>query len=242
MKQKNDYEKWYESILHAVPSDEAALSPWYQLVSYHMVNLKDKCVIEVACGKGEISAFLHNNSKFLVSADISFTACKYLRNKLIRQNIIPNIVVCNIHHLPFKKMIFDVVISCETMEHINYLDKGVSELIRVAKKGTFFYITTPNYFNFFGILRLYLWLRGRQFNSSGTPQPIERVFFFFSITQLFKKYGVKIIKTDGMGFYPLLLPKIQPGKLKIKFIDEIYYLRQLLKPFALHRLVIAKKI
>lgn len=239
MNTKIDYERWYQALLNSTTFQVDTLSPWYQMVLTNLKELEGKKILEVASGKGEISEFLHKNSKILVSGDISFTACKYLQTKLLEKKITPNVVVCDITNLPFKQNTFDVVISCETLEHIDKPQNGIAELVRVSTKGAYFYITTPNYINIFGLYRIYLYIRGQKFNSSGVPQPIENVIF--SLSRLLKKYNLKILKTDGMCFYALLLPRIRPESLRLKFIDRIYWLRQLLKPFALHRLVVATK-
>lgn len=241
MELKNKYETWYQSLLTATNNPAEMLPPWYQMVLQHISGLEGKYVLEVASGKGEIAEYLHKNSEVLVSCDISFTACRYLKTKLLEKKLTPNIVLCDINNLPFKKGIFNIIVSCETLEHVENPEIGIQELIRVSTEDAYFYITTPNYFNIFGLYRIYLWLRGREFNSSGIPQPVEKFFLFFTIPRILKKLKLNVIKTDGVCFHLILLPRINPSKLRIKFFDKLYWLRQVLKPFALHRLVIARK-
>jgi ubiquinone/menaquinone biosynthesis C-methylase UbiE len=47
--------------------------------------------------------------------------------------------------LPFKDNIFDIVTCFSVLEHVNNLEKTISELVRVCKKGGSIYIVAPNY-------------------------------------------------------------------------------------------------
>ena len=52
-------------------------------------------------------------------------------------------VVANVEKLPFKNATFDVVKATELFEHVENLEKGISECSRVLKKGGYLMISSP---------------------------------------------------------------------------------------------------
>jgi len=49
--------------------------------------------------------------------------------------------------LPFADQSFDIVVSCETIEHLPEVQTALREMWRVTRPGGKFFLTTPNYAN-----------------------------------------------------------------------------------------------
>jgi len=54
--------------------------------------------------------------------------------------------------LPFVSGSFDIVVSCETIEHVPDAHAALREMWRVARKGARLFLTTPNYANLMGCM------------------------------------------------------------------------------------------
>lgn len=109
--------------------------------------------------------------------------------------------------MPFLDNYFDVVVSCETIEHLPLPDKAVREFYRVTRLGGRLLLTTPNDFNFMGLYEIYA-----KFRHPGlTPdQPFDRLQVFFQDRALLKHAGWRIIQSDGTGNQIPLLPRRNP--------------------------------
>jgi ubiquinone/menaquinone biosynthesis C-methylase UbiE len=79
------------------------------------------------------------------------------------------------HALPFPDDCFDLVVSCETIEHLPHPEKGVSEFHWVTGPGGRLFLTTPNYFNLMGLSEIYSKFRHPK---RGPDQPYDRIQFF----------------------------------------------------------------
>ena len=98
------------------------------------------------------------------------------------------------HALPFPDGFFDIVVSCETIEHLPEPLRGVQEFYRVTRPGGLLFLTTPNYLNFMGLYEIYA-----KFRHPGIlqDQPFDRIQVFFQTRRLLKKTGWKILRSDG---------------------------------------------
>lgn len=104
---------------------------------------RDKKILDIACGTGYGSFLLADNCNAEVhGADISQKSISIARNS----NAHPNIVykVTDACDLPYTDNLFDIVISFETIEHIENQHKFLSELSRVLKPNGTLVISTPN--------------------------------------------------------------------------------------------------
>jgi 2-polyprenyl-3-methyl-5-hydroxy-6-metoxy-1,4-benzoquinol methylase len=128
---------------------------------------------------------------------------------------------------------FDVVVSCETIEHVERPRHAIRELARVLAPGGTLFLTTPNYLSALGAYRAYLGLRGRRYTEEG--QPINRWMWTPWTAWLVALAGLRIREVDGVGHYAYL-PGAPPRR--ITFLDRA---RRLTKWTAVHSLVVATK-
>lgn len=105
--------------------------------------VKSKIVLDVACGTGYGSTFLiDQKAKKVTGIDISKEAIEYCNTNYKRNGLEFKIDDCTRMH--FENDSFDVVISFETIEHIEKASSFLSEVKRVLKKNGIFVVSTPN--------------------------------------------------------------------------------------------------
>lgn len=100
------------------------------------INLKNKKVLEIGCAGGVILRYLNNKKVNYVGIDLKRENLKGLEEFKTK--------VMDARDLKFGKETFDIIIACETFEHINNVDKAIKEVRRVLKKEGIFIITVPN--------------------------------------------------------------------------------------------------
>jgi len=109
--------------------------------------LKNKKVLSIGCGVGEIEILNANLCNELVGVDLSSLAIKEANNLKDVKNI-KNIKFLhnNIFNLPFEDNSFDSAFSIQVIEHLTpvELNKLFKELQRVLKPGAKILFTTPN--------------------------------------------------------------------------------------------------
>ena len=106
--------------------------------------VKDKKVLDAACGTGYGSALMAKTAASVFGVDISDEAISYAKNNYNAPNI--SFSVADIASLPFEDNFFDVVISFETIEHVDTQkqEKFLSEVKRTLKNDGIFIVSTPN--------------------------------------------------------------------------------------------------
>ncbi len=106
--------------------------------------VKDKVVVDAACGEGYGSYILAETAKQVFGVDIDQAAILFAQGKYLSNNI--EYLNSSIQKLPFETNSIDVVVSFETIEHVdkkiqrNFLD----EIKRILKKDGILIISTPD--------------------------------------------------------------------------------------------------
>lgn len=106
--------------------------------------VKDKVVLDAACGEGYGSNILSIDSKEVYGIDISDEAIEEANKKYNDKNI--KYIKSDIAKMVFEDKKFDIVISFETIEHINETlqERFLEEVKRVLKNDGILIISTPN--------------------------------------------------------------------------------------------------
>jgi ubiquinone/menaquinone biosynthesis C-methylase UbiE len=233
-----EYDAWHGKYHDLNPDYDDTSSPWYQWVAQQMIDVKGLRTLEVACGRGGFVRFLARKGADAVGLDFSHSALKIASERSLRSDEERRaaFVQGDAHSLPFPDNYFDLVVSCETIEHLPQPEKGVSEFHRVTRPGGTLFLTTPNYFNLMGLYEIYARVR----HSHRQPdQPYDRIQLFFQTRRLLKQAGWRIQKSDGMVHQLPIIPGRNP--VRIKGIDENESLRRLLRIFAYTYCLIVKK-
>ena len=238
MSLRSEYDIWHQRVNSADPDHDDASSPWYQLVREHMGAVQGLRILEAACGRGGFVKELTQAGAHVAGCDFSSAALHAASAKLCAASGRPlaGLIQGNAQSLPFASDSFDVVVSCETIEHLPQPEAAVQEMYRVTKPGGKLFLTTPNYANFMGLYEVYARFRhpGRK-----DDQPFDRRQWFPQIQKCVRRAGWKILRTDGtVHQFPLL-----PGRNPVRWeaLEANRAMRKLLSPFALSYFVLAEK-
>ena len=238
MSLRSDYDIWHQRIFDADPSHDDASSPWYRLVREHLGSLTGLRILEVACGRGGFVRELMNAGARVTGCDFSSAALNAARSKLSSNSRPPlaAFVQGDAQGLPFADNSFDIVVSCETIEHLPRVMAALSEMHRVTRPGGTLYLTTPNYSNFMGLYEIYAHFRHP---SRKDDQPFDRRQWFLQIHKWLRQAGWTLIRTDGtVHQFPFF-----PGHNPVRWhaLEANRKLRKLLSPFAYTYFVSARK-
>jgi ubiquinone/menaquinone biosynthesis C-methylase UbiE len=236
---RGEYDVWHQRVFDSDPLHEDASSPWYQLVRERIGDVAGLCVLEVACGRGGFVCDLQRRGARVIGCDFSASALRLSKEKLQRANggrPARGLVQGDAQGLPFADASFDIVVSCETIEHVPDPWMAMREMYRVARPGGRLYLTTPNYLNFMGLYELYARVAHPERKDG---QPYDRRQWFPQIRRYARRAGWKIVRTDGtVHQFPFI-----PGRNPVAFpvLESNRTLRRVLSPFAYHYFVVAKK-
>jgi ubiquinone/menaquinone biosynthesis C-methylase UbiE len=236
---RSDYDLWHQRIFDADPSYDDSLSPWYRLVLEYLGDVAGLRVLEVACGRGGFTRFLANSGALVTGCDFSGAALHATRSKLCNNGHPPPVTLVqgDAQRLPFADDSFDVLVSCETIEHLPDVHAALREMHRVTRPGGRLFLTTPNYFNFMGFYEIYARLRHP---SRKDDQPFDRRQWFLQIHKWIRQAGWTIRGTDGtVHQFPFI-----PGRNPVRWhsLESSRALRKLLSPFAYTYFVAAAKL
>jgi len=234
-----EYDRWHTNVFESDPQHKDESSPWYKLVLEFLTPVQDKNILEVACGRGGFSRLLASKGAVVCGADFSEAAIKIAKEKLLGDPPVVDRVTyvqADAQNLPFDAGSFDIVISCETSEHVPDPRAAVREMYRVCKPGGILYLTTPNYLNFMGLYELYAAVRHPGRRSS---QPLDRRYIFAQVRRFVVAAGWKILRTDGTVHQFPFIPRHDP--VRFASLESNRVLRRVLSPFAYHYFVIAQK-
>ena len=238
MSLRGEYDVWHQRIFEANPGHDDAESPWYRLVREHLGSVAGLRVLEVACGRGGLIATLSKAGAQVTGCDFSMAALRAARAKLRMADEPREVALAqgDAQRLPFASESFDVVVSCETIEHVPDVRAALKEMQRVARKNGKLFLTTPNYANFMGLYDLYARVRHPQ---KKDDQPFDRRQWFPQIRTWIRGAGWRILATDGsvhqFPFFPGQNPK------RWNALEANRRIRKVLSPFAYTYFVMAER-
>ncbi len=230
---RSDYDAWHSTL----GVDAAGDAPWHRLLLPHVQQrVPGADVLEIGCGRGGYALRLwHTGPRRLVSADFSPVAVRKAADYLGSQRAgAVETRVEDITRMGFADCSFDVVISCETIEHVSDPRCAVRELARVLRPSGSLLLSTPNYLSLNGLHRGYQRLSGRPFTELG--QPINNLVLAPRTSRWLKQAGLTIEHRLADGLY-LPLPRPE-GPLPVPLMPR---LKRLLRPFLLHSAFVARK-
>lgn len=212
---RDDYDKWHEQMRGADGDESPLKHPWYESVYRELRNYPGGRLLEVGCGRGGFAIWLAKNAPqfSIVALDFSGAAIAIAKESAAAQQVNVEFVQGNAEALQFADGTFDVVISCECMEHVPHPPVMAQEIARVLKPGGCFLLTTENYLNGMLLGWLMSWLRRVPFNSGSGVQPRENFFLFWMVRSHLQAAGLVVAKMERSHHQWLLLPRVNPAKL-----------------------------
>ena len=227
------YDAWHS----ALAEDAGAEAPWHTLLQPHFrTRVPGADVLEIGCGRGGLALRLwHAGPRRLISADFSPVAVEKARAFLDSRGAIDvETRVEDILRMSFGDSSFDVVISCETIEHVVDPVRAVRELARVLRPSGTLLLSTPNYLGLHGLHRAYRRLLGRPYSELG--QPINKLVLAPRTARWLTQSGLSIECRLGDGLY-IPVPRAE-GPLRVPLSPR---LNQLLRPLLVHSAFVAHK-
>ncbi len=111
--------------------------------AYATQFVRNKRVLDLACGEGYGSYLLAKTATSVMGVDIDETSIKHARNKYIKQNL--EFKAGSITEVPIGgEALFDVAVCFEAIEHIEDHPKLLSEVKRLLTPAGVFIVSTPN--------------------------------------------------------------------------------------------------
>ncbi|MBM3254402.1 MAG: class I SAM-dependent methyltransferase [Candidatus Omnitrophica bacterium] len=127
---------------------------YYFLPNLFKICLKDRIILDIGCGGGNVGTKIIDKAEYIVNLDISFNALLHARKKFgfKKSRYINGDVIV----LPFREGSFDIVVGYCTLHHIEDIDAAAKEISRVLKKDGLFLCFEPaqryNWFEFWSDL------------------------------------------------------------------------------------------
>lgn len=116
------------------------LNRYYFVVN--QLDLTGKTILDIASGEGYGSDILANYATKVFGVDISSEAIEHAREKYKAKNL--RFIRGSVVDIPLKDHSVDVVVSFETIEHLNEHDEMMIELKRVLRKNGVLVISSPD--------------------------------------------------------------------------------------------------
>jgi ubiquinone/menaquinone biosynthesis C-methylase UbiE len=114
----------------------------YHRYAFAQILVKDKKVLDAACGEGYGSDILAETAKQVTGIDIDSKSIEHASNRYKKDNLSYKHESCT--QLSFTDNSFDVVVSFETLEHLVEQQEMLSEFNRVLKEDGILIISTPD--------------------------------------------------------------------------------------------------
>jgi ubiquinone/menaquinone biosynthesis C-methylase UbiE len=234
---RSDYDLWHQRIHDADPGHDDGSSPWYRLVSEYLGPVAGLRILEVACGRGGFVRALTRAGARVTGCDFSAAALRAAATKTPGTTpSTPSFIQGDAQNLPFAANSFDLLVSCETIEHLPQVQSALNEMYRVARPRARLLLTTPNYANFMGLYELYARFRHP---GHADDQPFDRRQWFPQVHSWVRRAGWRILRTDGtVHQFPF-----RPGHNPIRWhaLESNRRLRKLLSPFSFTYFILAEK-
>jgi 2-polyprenyl-3-methyl-5-hydroxy-6-metoxy-1,4-benzoquinol methylase len=143
-------------------------------------------ILEVGCGYGVLSIMMAYGKKRVVGIDFSSQAIHIAKetSKLFGSSV--EFIQADAENLPLSCK-FDIILCCETLEHIPDFRKALVEIARCLKNHGIAIITVPNVLNPIAFIRRLV-----------SIQPLEHPLNFFGFIKEIRKLGeLRIIEIDA---------------------------------------------
>lgn len=106
--------------------------------------VKDKIVLDIACGTGYGSSMLADNAEYVYGVDISRETIEYCNKEYNKKNL--KFFQGSVEKIELEDNSIDVIVSFETIEHVEYKlqEEFLKEIKRVLKNDGILIISTPD--------------------------------------------------------------------------------------------------
>lgn len=177
-------------------------------ISYEHLNryyaistiVKDKDVLDAACGSGYGTELISRFASFVHGIDIDEEAVEYARDHFEKKNLAYS--VASITSIPFQDATFDIVVSFETIEHVDEITQKhfLEEIKRVLRPNGQLIISTPDKRNYSDIPKYFNEFHLKEFYSNEflnfLKSRFKHVHFFYQrdeVVNLISNYDADMV-------------------------------------------------
>ena len=231
---KRAYDEWHSGLAaREGPRSVSADALWHRLVRARLGPIEGLRVAEIGCGRGDFSITLARLGAEVTGLDLSSSAVAVARERAEESATRATFVVGDAEDTGLPSESFDLVVSCECLEHVPDPARMARELFRICKPGGRCLLTTPSYLNARVLAWIVSWLRREAYNSGAGVQPYESFFLWFRVARMLRRAGFTVEAMESRVFQFLLLPRVDPRKLYVVEFRRLW-LNRLFRPFGLH--------
>ncbi|MHA1669425.1 MAG: class I SAM-dependent methyltransferase [Promethearchaeota archaeon] len=117
---------------------------------FKVTNFQSKLILDAGCGTGLLNTYLSEHlskSKYsrsnFICLDISLNMLKKikLKKEFKEKKALVSLILSDMESLPFRESFFDLIVSVTSLQNLPDIFQGVSEMIRISKRGTEFYLS-----------------------------------------------------------------------------------------------------
>ena len=108
----------------------------------NQLNLKNKKILDIASGEGYGANLLAESAAYVYGVDISIEAVAYAKNKYKKENL--TFIAGDAVAIPLETNSVDIVVSFETIEHLDKHQEMINEIKRVLRLGGILIISSPD--------------------------------------------------------------------------------------------------
>ncbi len=233
LEQPSAYDVWHEKVHGHELAAENYLQDWHRNALGLSPPVEGLDVLEVGCGSGDFSLYLAGLNARVTSVDSSSRAIATAQEKAKVQRRPVEFLRADAQSLPFDDSRFDLIYSCECLEHIPSPMTAMNEFYRVLKPSGRLIITTENYSNAMLLAWIVAWMRKEPFNSGAGVQPVEHFFVYWKIKKMLRSAGFRVNRMRGSHHVFLLLPRFDPSTFVVNHFHN-NVLSIVFRPFARH--------
>lgn len=176
-----------------------------------------KKVLDLGCRDGMLTSFYAEGNE-VMGADIDQKALELIQQKLKIQTRWLDLN----SEWPFEEESFDVIVACEIMEHLFFLDSFLHSVFKTLKKGGIFIGSVPNAFRMRNRMKF---LFGKEYENDPTH---VRQFSYHKVKRVLsdKFIDIQIVPIQGkvLPFLPVSAPI--PFSLKRLFSKDLLWICQ----------------
>jgi SAM-dependent methyltransferase len=172
----------------------------YEALASDLARRSPGRLLDWGCGFGQVTAFLRERGVDAVAFDYrpglaEPTTAPLERFPEIEAQLSPDPV-----KLPFEDGMFDTVLSCGVLEHVEDPDASLDEIVRVLRRGGMLYITNlPNRFSY---TEKAARLLGRYYHGK---LPDDRIYTARTARELLERHRLRVDELRRVHMLPLTL-------------------------------------
>jgi ubiquinone/menaquinone biosynthesis C-methylase UbiE len=119
---------------------------YFLTISRLLAKIRVNSILDAGCGEGVVLKYICKDIQpkgIVAGFDLDMRRVNLARKNLIQSNIDEvNLMVANLHKIPFEIRTFDLTICLETLEHVGDPEMALFEIKRVTKQYALF--SVPN--------------------------------------------------------------------------------------------------